>query len=168
MNIAHEKIEAVALALGSNLGDRVANLRACVAAISPYLTIHRKSAIYETPPAYVVDQPHFLNAAVIGISWLKPLDLLRVLQQAEKQLGRTISYQYGPRLIDIDMIFYGDRKLQMPELTLPHPRIAEREFVLRPMVDIAGEWIVPDTGKTVNEVLAALANPVAIRIDESL
>lgn len=168
MTDEHSHPDAIALALGSNLGERLDSLRASLKSIASYFTVHGKSAIYETPAAYVEDQPAFLNAVVIGTSWLEPLDLLHALKQSERQLGRKISYRFGPRLIDMDIVFYGNRRLSTPELTLPHPRLAEREFVLRPLADIADGWIHPETGKTVKEMLATLKSVTAQPIEDSL
>jgi 2-amino-4-hydroxy-6-hydroxymethyldihydropteridine diphosphokinase len=160
--------EIVALALGSNLGDRLSIMRAAVAALKPYVMVNHISAVYETPPAYVADQPVYLNAAVLGSTRLAPPDLLNVLKQIETALGRKESFRYGPRLIDIDILFYGEQRMATPELTLPHPRLAEREFVLRPLADVAGTWRHPTTGMTINDMLAALPEHTARRCEEKL
>lgn len=144
----------VALALGANLGDRIAALRAAVTGLKPYMTITAKSPVYETAPAYVSDQPAFLNAALIGETGLEPLTLLRAVKDLENELGRQPTFHYGPRAIDIDIVFYGDQIIDLPELHIPHPRLAEREFVLRPLADIAPEWRHPATGLTAGEMLA--------------
>ena len=165
MHDEHIQPEYVALALGSNLGDRVTNLRAAVVALEVLVSITKKSAIYETPPAYVVDQPSFLNAAVLGVPKLDPIALLQAIKKLEIYLGRKDSFRNGPRLIDIDIIFYGARRLSVTDLTLPHPRMAEREFVLRPLADIAPEWRHPETDVSVKMMLDALkeetARPIA-------
>lgn len=160
--------ETVALALGSNLGDRLDALRAAKAALAPFFAIDAASAIYETPPAYVADQPAFLNAVLTGTTRLAPPDLLHVLKRVESELGRKESFRYGPRRIDIDIVFYGERCLRTPELIVPHPRLAEREFVLRPLADIAGGWRHPGTGPTVETMLAALSKHTARRIEDRL
>jgi len=160
--------ETVAIALGSNLGDRLANLRAAVAALQPFFAVTAASPIYETPAAYVTDQPAFLNAILLGTTTLEPLDLLHALKQAEATLGRIESFRFGPRLIDMDIVFYGDRQLATPALTLPHPRMAEREFVLRPLADVAGGWRHPDSGVTIAAMLESLPDQTACRLKESL
>jgi len=144
----------VALGLGSNIGNREAALRAALSGLAPFIDIKAVSNLYETAPAYVTDQPAFLNAAAVGEAKLEPLILLRAMKQLESDLGREPTFRYGPRLLDIDIIFYGDRELKTPELTLPHPRLAEREFVLRPLADIAPDWLHPVTGLTIAEMLA--------------
>jgi 2-amino-4-hydroxy-6-hydroxymethyldihydropteridine diphosphokinase len=162
------KTETVALALGSNMGDRLAVLRAVVAALPPYVMVEAASGVYETPPVYVADQPAFLNAALLGVTHLEPLTLLWALKHIEADLGRQPTFRYGPRLIDIDIVFYGERRVATPELTLPHPRLAEREFVLRPLADIAGGWRHPETGLTVDAMLAKLPDRAARLLQDRL
>src|SRR5882762_753869 len=113
----------VALALGSNLGDRAAALRNAIASVGSYLTVTSLSPVYETPAAYVTDQPSFLNAALLGETKLEPLALLWALKKLERELGRQPTFHYGPRLIDIDIVYYGDTVIDTPELILPHPRM---------------------------------------------
>jgi len=161
-------VEDIALALGSNLGDRLAMLRAAVAALTPFVTVQKKSAIYETPPAYVTDQPAFLNAVLLGTTGLEPLALLRALKQTEIELGREPSFRNGPRLIDIDILFFGERNVETPELVVPHPRLAEREFALRPLADVAPDWRHPVTGLTVQTMLVALPEQTARRTEDAL
>ena len=162
------KTETVALALGSNMGDRLAALRAAIAALAPFVTVEAVSGVYETPPVYVADQPAFLNAALLGATQLEPLTLLWALKHIEADLGRQPTFRYGPRLIDIDVVFHGERRVTMPELTLPHPRLAEREFVLRPLADVAGKWRHPETGMTVDAMLAKLHDSAARRLEDKL
>lgn len=158
------KTEIVALALGSNVGDRMAAIKAAAAAMAPYVRITAASDVYETAPVYVNDQPAFLNAAVVGETGLEPLVLLRALKGLESELGRVPTFQYGPRLIDIDIVFYGDRVLKMPELIIPHPRMAEREFLLRPLSEIAPGWKHPETGADVTEMLATVPSDNPSRV----
>jgi 2-amino-4-hydroxy-6-hydroxymethyldihydropteridine diphosphokinase len=146
----------IALALGSNLGDRLASLQAAVKALSPYVSVTAVSPVYETAAAYVTDQPAFLNAALIGTTTLEPLALLWMLKDIESEVGRTPTFRFGPRVIDIDIILYGDAVLTTPELTIPHLHMAERDFVLIPLNDIAPDWKHPRNGKTVSELRAAL------------
>lgn len=162
------KSEMVALALGSNLGDRLAALREALEALAPFVTVEKKSAVYETPPAYVTDQPAFLNAVIVGSTDLAPLTLLRTVKQIEMELGRTPTFHYGPRRIDIDIIFYGSELIKTVELIVPHPRLTEREFVLRPLADVAGDWVHPEKGQSVKALLATLPDSTAQRIEDSL
>jgi 2-amino-4-hydroxy-6-hydroxymethyldihydropteridine diphosphokinase len=156
----------VALALGANLGDRLMALRRAVEALGGYMTVVAISPVYETPPAYVAEQPTFLNAAMIGETQLEPLALLGALKKLEKDLGRQPTFRYGPRAIDIDIIFYGDEVIALSQLTLPHPRLAEREFVLRPLADIAPLWRHPQNHLTVAEMLARLPLAAAKNIGQ--
>jgi len=146
----------VALALGSNMDDRLDALRKAVNGLRPFMTIEKISPVYETQPAYATDQPIYLNAALIGITSLQPLALLWTLKDLESEIGRMPTFRFGPRVIDIDIIFYGDQTLHVPELTIPHARLEERDFVLRPLSDIAPGWRHPKSGLTVAEMLAEI------------
>ncbi|NTU77587.1 MAG: 2-amino-4-hydroxy-6-hydroxymethyldihydropteridine diphosphokinase [Alphaproteobacteria bacterium] len=149
-------IKKAVLALGSNLGDRLAALRAARAALAPYVVVTATSHVYETKALYAADQPTFLNAALVGETTLEPQALLYTVKEIERSLGREPTYRYGPRAIDIDIIFYEKLQLRTQELTIPHTLLAERSFVLSPLRDIAPDWVHPGTGATVLEMLAAL------------
>ncbi len=146
----------VFIALGSNLGDRVCNLEDAVLGLRDFVDVIRTSPIYETEPKYLEDQPRFLNMVVAGTTVLTAIDLLQRMKELESSLGRTPSERYGPRLIDLDIIFFGDDRIDSPELTVPHPSLAERAFVLRPLADIAPDMRHPVSGKSVQEMLDAL------------
>ena len=146
----------VFIALGSNLGDRVCNLEDAVLGLRDFVDLIRPSPIYETEPKYLEDQPRFLNMVVAGKTALTASDLLNRLKELEASLGRTPSERYGPRLIDLDIIFFDDQRIDSPELTVPHPNLAERAFVLRPLADIAPDTRHPVSGKSVREMLNAL------------
>jgi 2-amino-4-hydroxy-6-hydroxymethyldihydropteridine diphosphokinase len=145
---------SVYIALGTNLGDRLANLREAVRQLRAHIAIEHVSSVYETEPAYVADQPRFLNAALSGTTILEPATLLHVLKTLERELGRVPGVRYGPRLIDLDILIYGDLVLKTPELTIPHPRIAERPFVLVPLAEIAGDITPPGWSRTITEAVA--------------
>jgi 2-amino-4-hydroxy-6-hydroxymethyldihydropteridine diphosphokinase len=115
-----------------------------------------KSPVYETLPWGVTDQPAFLNMVLSGKTHLAPLALLACLKKLELQLGRLPSIRYGPRKIDIDILFYGNLILNTPKLTIPHPRLHERAFVLVPLADLAAEFAHPLLGKTVRQMLAEI------------
>lgn len=146
----------VYLALGTNLGDRSANLRAAIGALLPEVKVLAESKIYETPPWGIENQPAFLNMAVKCETTLKPEPLLKCLKQLEARLGREKSFRWGPRLIDLDILFYDDLLFESDALTLPHPRLHERAFVLVPLADIAPEYIHPVLRKTIRELLAGV------------
>lgn len=153
----------VFIALGSNLGDRAANLAAAIAALPPAVGAIRGSPVYETDPQYVTDQPVFLNMVLRGETALDPHSLLRRLKDIEIGLGRVPAARNGPRLIDLDIVLFGDRIVDTPELIVPHPGLAERLFVLRPLADIAPLAIHPITGATVQQMLENIGNGAGIK-----
>jgi 2-amino-4-hydroxy-6-hydroxymethyldihydropteridine diphosphokinase len=130
--------------MGSNLGDRFLFLQRAVNQLAATVRWSAVSAVYETAPMYVLDQPAFLNAAARGETNLGPLQLLAELKDLEARLGRQTRARFGPREIDLDLIAYQGMQMESPELTLPHPRIAERRFVLLPICDIAPNWPIGD------------------------
>jgi 2-amino-4-hydroxy-6-hydroxymethyldihydropteridine diphosphokinase len=146
------KEHTVYLALGTNLGDRTANLKQAIASLTPQLEVKAKSGIYETPPWGFEDQPKFLNQVLKAKTYLDPEPLLKHLKRLEVALGRKESFPNGPRLIDIDILFYDDRAINTPSLVIPHPRLHERAFVLLPLMDIAPDLKHPVTQKSVREM----------------
>ena len=144
----------VYLALGSNLGNRPANLQAAIAAFPPGVRVLAQSPVYETRPWGVTDQPVFLNMVIKGETGMKPRELLNHLKLLETRLGRLPSFRFGPRLIDIDILFYDNLTLDTPELTLPHPHMHTRAFVLVPLVDLAPELVHTVFGRAIRQMLA--------------
>jgi 2-amino-4-hydroxy-6-hydroxymethyldihydropteridine diphosphokinase len=151
-----EATTVVYLALGSNLGDRRANLGAAVERLRELVTIEALSSLYETEPAYLTDQPRFLNAALRGRTALAPQALLAFAKQIEHDLGRTTGRRYGPRVVDIDLLLYGEQAIDTPELAVPHPRMAERPFVLTPLAEIAPDLVPPGWTESVGTRAAAV------------
>jgi len=147
----------VYLGLGSNLGERQSNLNAALAALPPAVRVLCSSSVYETEPWGYRDQPPFLNQVVEGDTGLAPLDLLAHLKQIEAALGRQPTFRYGPRLIDLDILLYGDQVVNLPGLTIPHPHLAERAFVLAPLAEIAPEVRHPQSGSTMRELASKIA-----------
>ena len=144
------------LALGSNLCDRFINLQAAIAALAPAVRVLDQSPTYETPPWGLTDQPAFLNIVLKAETHLAPRALLAQLKHLESELGRQPAVRWGPRLIDMDILFYDELILAAPGLTLPHPRLHERAFVLVPLCDLAPDLVHPVLGKPVRQLLAGV------------
>lgn len=144
------------LALGSNLGDRYANLRAAITALPPAVYVVQESPVYETRPWGYTDQPTFLNMTLKGETALEPVELLQRLKNLETGLGRQPSVRWGPRLIDLDILFYSDLVLETQGLVIPHPHLQERAFVLVPLADLAPDLLHPVFGKSIRDLLAGV------------
>ncbi len=153
----------VYLALGANLGDREKNLEEARDRIAAFVNITRVSSIYETEPVGVKEQPWFLNQVLAGTTTLSPVDLLRRVKKIETEMGRTEGIRFGPRPIDIDILFY-DRVIELsPILTIPHPRLHERAFVLTPLAEIAPEFIHPRLRVPIRTLLDRLESPEDVK-----
>ena len=144
------------LSLGSNVGSREDNLANAIQLISDRMRMRKKSSVYDTAPVDI-PQPRFLNMACEVTSTLPAPGLLALLKGFELKLGRVPGQSGLPRPIDIDILFYGDTVLKTPDLTIPHPRLAEREFVLAPLAEIAPDFVHPVLKKTISELLAVVA-----------
>lgn len=154
------------LCLGSNRGDRAAAIERALAALAAAgVAVRRRSALYETEPVGMSPQRWFLNCLVEVETELMPLALLRALKRIERELGRRPASGPEPaaRAIDIDIILYGQHVMRTPELTLPHPRLAERRFVLEPLRELSPDWRHPLTRQSAADMLAALADRAAVR-----
>jgi 2-amino-4-hydroxy-6-hydroxymethyldihydropteridine diphosphokinase len=146
----------VAVALGSNLGDRQAHLHHAVARLGQILTDLRVSGFVETAPEGGAPQPHYLNAAAVGRSAAPPADLLASFLTIEGERARTRPFPRAPRTLDLDLILVGDLIVTSPDLELPHPRFRDRRFVLAPLAEIAPDLVDPVTGLTIPDLLAQL------------
>lgn len=144
------------LGLGSNMGNRQDNLERALDLLSQRLRIGNVSSIYDTEPIGNVNQPCFLNLVCQAYIRLAPRELLTLAKGIELKLGRAVGKSNSPRPIDIDILFYGDLVIEMPELVIPHPRLTERAFVLVPLDEIAPDLVHPVSGKTVKELTKAM------------
>jgi dihydropteroate synthase/2-amino-4-hydroxy-6-hydroxymethyldihydropteridine diphosphokinase len=155
-------LHTVYIAMGTNLGMRAANLRAALAGLLPDVRVRRVSPIYETPPWGYLEQPAFLNQVVEAETSLLPQQLLALLKNLETDIGREPTFPNGPRLIDLDVLFYDDQVIEVEDLAIPHPRMEGRAFVLVPMADLAPDLKHPVLGKSIRE-LAAETDPTGMR-----
>ncbi|MFC1483202.1 2-amino-4-hydroxy-6-hydroxymethyldihydropteridine diphosphokinase [Candidatus Margulisiibacteriota bacterium] len=152
-------MNTVYIGLGSNLGEREENIKKSIDELSgdEDITLLKKSGIYETVPLGHEEQPHFLNAAVAIQTTLQPYDLLEKLKGIEQKLGRKQTVKWGPRVIDIDILLYDDEIHSDDKLTIPHPLMHERYFVLKPLADIAPEVVHPILDETIKELYEQIA-----------
>jgi 2-amino-4-hydroxy-6-hydroxymethyldihydropteridine diphosphokinase len=148
-------LKTVYIAFGSNLGDRVENLLlARERIVSPHVRLVRASSIYETAPRDVLDQPWFLNQVVAAETTLFPRQLLARLLRIEQEMGRRRTMDKGPRVIDLDILLFGDTVIHAAGLEIPHPRMADRRFVLEPLAELAPGLRPPRSHHTISELLA--------------
>ena len=148
---------AIYLALGSNLGDREGNIARALQMLGPGVHVEAVSPLYETEPVGGPPQPRYLNGACRVKTDLEPHPLLDYIKEIEAHLGRRPAVRWGPRPIDIDILLYGNREVSDSDLTIPHPRMLERTFVLRPLVDLDPDLIHPITGERLADVLTKIA-----------
>lgn len=146
----------VFLGIGTNLGQRRLNLQRAISGMAAGVTITAVSPLYETPPWGMTEQPHFLNLCLAGRTSLSPPALLAFAKNLEVEMGRQPAERWGPRLIDIDLLFYDNLVIDDEHVTVPHPRLHERAFVLAPLADIAPYFVHPLRGLTVMQMAAAV------------
>jgi len=160
-------VSLVAISMGSNLGNRLSSLRKAVLLIkSEGINIIKTSDVFETPPFGVTNQPRFLNACILIETDISPLTLLEKLKRIEKQIGRIQRFKWGPREIDLDIVFYDEQIINEPSLKIPHPHMHERPFVLISLNQISPKWTHPTLKKTVEEMSSESNNSGILRITE--
>jgi 2-amino-4-hydroxy-6-hydroxymethyldihydropteridine diphosphokinase len=157
------------LGLGGNLGDPPATFQKALKLIGEFAPLTRVSKLYKSKPYGFADQPDFYNAAAQLSSNLSPLDLLAQLQEVEKQLGKKVVRENGPRVIDLDLLVYGNEVIDLPELTLPHPGILNRDFVLKPLTDLNPMLTHPVwNGQSLQSAMDQLKECFLIEVDETI
>jgi 2-amino-4-hydroxy-6-hydroxymethyldihydropteridine diphosphokinase len=157
--------KVIYLSLGSNLGDREANISGAVEALARAgVDPLRRSSLYATEPVGILAQPWFLNCVVEALTALMPWQLLRAVQQVERSLGRRRMVEGGPRTIDIDILFYGSSVIRTKGLEVPHPRMCERRFVLVPLRELEPGLRHPQSGRTISELLAGTPDASQVRL----
>ncbi len=159
----------VFIGLGSNLDDREGNLRRAVELLKQKMKLVKVSSLYESEPMYVKDQPWFLNCVAEFETKLTPVELLDYLREIERKLRRQESVRYGPRSIDLDILFYGNEVVEKNGLKIPHPRIQERRFVLVPLEEIDPDYIHPVYRSSISTLLANLkSNELVRKVEQSI
>lgn len=153
------------LGIGTNLGDRAENIRLAIQLLAPTVAVTRVSSLYETEPWGYADQPSFYNAAVFGTTELDPRSLLSFLKSIERRMKRAATFRNGPRVIDLDILYYGDERIETEPLVIPHPRIAERRFVLEPLAELFPDGADPVTGVPFRDQLTAAPAAAITRLD---
>ncbi|MUG89499.1 2-amino-4-hydroxy-6-hydroxymethyldihydropteridine diphosphokinase [Bombella sp. ESL0385] len=156
VTVAQQRAHEVGFSLGANLGEREAVLRAAVESLGHYegMEIEAVSSFYDSAPWGVEDQPPFVNIAALGRTTLPPQAVLRLCKEIEQRLGRMPGRRWGERAVDIDLLFYGERVIEHPALSVPHPHLFERAFVLEPLVEIAPKLEI--AGRSIAEALAGM------------
>ena len=153
------------MGIGSNLGDREQNTRQAIEEIEkiPLTWVWKVSSLYDSPPVGVLEQPNFLNAVAMLGTELSPRTLLWNLLLVEKRMGRVRGKLWGPRIIDLDMLFYNDLVLEEPDIVVPHSELTKRAFVLKPLVELDREFVHPALGVTVATLLEQLDDRDSVR-----
>lgn len=154
----------VYIALGTNIGNREKNLQTALLELGKNCKIIKKSSIYETEPVGFKDQDDFLNMVIEAETELQPTELIINLQEIEHRMGRVKEILDGPRIIDLDILFYDSQLIDTPNLKIPHPRLHKRNFVLKPLMEIAADFIHPKLKKSVQQLFKELKNPEKVTI----
>lgn len=157
-------MESAFLLLGTNIGDRSQNLNSAIQKLRQFGQISAISSIFETEPWGIADQPPFWNQAVRIETNLTASDLLHAIKKIEANVGRSEGIRWGPRIIDLDILLYGEQIIKTERLGIPHPRMRERKFVLVPLEEIASDIIDPETGLTIKKLLGACRDTLQVKL----
>ena len=149
-------MKTIYIALGSNVGDRAANLRDACTRLETDVDILRRSSLYDTAPRGLLNQPWFLNQVIEAETELLPRQSMKLLLRIEREMGRKRTVRNGPRLIDLDLLLYASAVIDAKGLLVPHPRMGERRFVLEPLAEIAPDLRHPVTGQSIKQMLASV------------
>lgn len=162
-------VEPVFIALGSNLGDRAGHIRSAVALLDEAdgFDVTAVAPLYESAPMYVEDQPRFVNTCLMGRSSLPADRLLALLKAVEAEVGRRVTFRNGPRVIDLDIVYFGSETVDTGDLIVPHPRRGERLFVLQPLADLSPDFVDPETGRTISAMMTLCEEPSLQRLEEA-
>jgi len=157
--------QEIYIGLGSNLGDRLANIRKAIKLMKEEgIEIIKESSLYETEPVGYKEQGWFLNSVVKARTQFSPVGLWKRLEKIEKAMGRQREIKWGPRIIDLDILFYGSKVLDGKQLQIPHPELQKRRFVLLPLEEIAPELVHPVLNKTIREILGELKDNSEVKL----
>lgn len=157
-------VNRVYIALGTNIGDREKNLQTALLELGKNCNITKKSSVYETEPVGFKGQDDFLNMVIEMKTELLPTELIINLQEIEHRMGRVKEILDGPRIIDLDILFYDNQLIDTPNLKVPHPRLQKRNFVLKPLMEIAADLIHPKLKKSIQQLYKELKNPEKVTI----
>jgi 2-amino-4-hydroxy-6-hydroxymethyldihydropteridine diphosphokinase len=150
--------------LGTNVGQRETNLAQAVRRLAESVRLLRSSSIYETAPWGYTDQPHFLNCVLEAETNLMPLPLLAAAKRLEEEIGREPTFRWGPRLVDVDILLYGDVTIDLPDLQIPHSRMAQRAFVLVPLAELVPGLLHPTLKQTIGELVGQVEGKEGVRV----
>ncbi len=164
--MVEEEFRTVALSLGSNVGDCESTIKESIGELSPVISDMKVSSLYRTEPVQMRYQPDFVNAAVVGKTKLSPYALLKYINIVEKKFGRVREIRFGPRTLDIDIIFLGDAVLEDDRVKIPHPEFRNRLFVLIPLCEIEPDLRDPETGKKICEILEEAEKKFKDRVEK--
>ena len=158
------KSTIVYLGLGSNLGQRESNLAGAIHLLGRQVRLLRTSSIYETAPWGYTEQPDFLNSVLEVDTSLSPPSLLDLVKAVEEEIGREPTFRYGPRLVDVDILLYGDLVIEEPDLQIPHARMHERAFVLVPLMELASEFVHPTSKLTIAQLTNQVEDKEGVKL----